>query len=173
MTLAQLVMAASPARQTIMQTGTIASREQEIVEAFSAFDDWIGKYEYLIEQGRSLPLIEEAYRTDAYRIQNCQVQVWLRAELREGRVFYRADSDARITKGLLALLVRILSGQSAADVTGADLGFLDRIGLREHLSFVRKNGLVAFVQMQHYARAAAGAPITEEGPIRSGEGHPD
>ena len=136
-----------------MQTDTITAREQEIIDAFSMYDDWMGKYAYLIELGRGLPLIEDVYKTEDYRIHDCQVQVWLWAEFRDGKVFYKADSNALLTKGLLAMLVRMLSGQPPAEVTRADLGFLDRIGLKEHLPFVRKNGLGAFAQMKHYARA--------------------
>ncbi len=137
-----------------MNVETIAAREQDIIDEFEMFDDWMGKYEYLIELGRSLPLIEDAYKTDDYRIHGCQAQVWLRAALQEGRVRYRADSDALITKGLIALLVRVLSDQPPEAVLRAHLSFLDRIGLKEHLSPTRKNGLSAMVkQMKHYALA--------------------
>ncbi len=133
---------------------TIAEREQEIIEDFSLFDDWMGRYEYLIEQGRSLPLIEDAYRTDAYKIRGCQSQVWLQAAADGATVQFRADSDAAITKGLIALLVRVLSGQPAAAVVEADLGFLDKIEMKEHLSPTRKNGLNAMIkQMKLYAAA--------------------
>ena len=139
-----------------MQTATIEAREQEIVEEFDLFDDWMGKYEYLIELGRELPLIEDDYKTEAYRVHGCQAQVWLRAGFDDGRVYYRADSDAMITKGLIALLVRVLSEQPPDAVLGARLGFLDQIGLKEHLSSTRKNGLAAMVkQMKHYALAFA------------------
>ncbi len=135
-----------------MHTDTIAAREQDIVEEFSMFDDWMGKYEYLIELGRDLPLIEEAYKTEAYRIHGCQAQVWLRAAFRDDKVYYKADSDAFITKGLISLLVRVLSDQPPADITRARLRFIDQIGLKEHLSSTRKNGLGAMVkQMKRYA----------------------
>ncbi len=135
-----------------MQTDTIAAREQDIVEEFSMFDDWMGKYEYLIELGKDLPLIEEAYKTDDYKIHGCQAQVWLRAAFRDDKVYYKADSDAFITKGLISLLVRVLSDQPPADIAHAQLGFLDQIGLKEHLSATRKNGLGAMVkQMKLYA----------------------
>ena len=118
------------------------------------FDDWMGKYEYLIELGKDLPLIEAAYKTEAHRIRGCQAQVWLRAAFREGKVHYTADSDAFITKGLISLLVRVLSNQPPADIAEARLGFLDQIGLKEHLSATRKNGLGAMVeQMKRYAVA--------------------
>ena len=105
------------------------------------FDDWMGKYEYLIELGKDLPLIEEAYKTREYQIHGCQAQVWLRAAFRDDKVYYKADSDAFITKGLISLLVRVLSDQPPADIAHARLGFLDQIGLKEHLSATRKNGL--------------------------------
>lgn len=140
-----------------MQTDTIATRAQEIVEEFSMFDDWMNKYEYLIELGRDLPLIDDAYKTDAYRIHGCQSQVWLRADSRDDRVYYTADSDAMITKGLISLLVRVLSGQPPDAVINARLDFLDRIGLKEHLSATRKNGLGEMVkQMKRYALALSG-----------------
>ncbi len=135
-----------------MHTDTIVAREQDIVEEFSMFDDWMGKYEYLIELGRDLPLIEEAYKTDDYKIHGCQAQVWLRAAFRDDKVYYKADSDAFITKGLISLLVRVLSDQRPADIAQARLGFLDQIGLKEHLSATRKNGLGEMVkQMKLYA----------------------
>lgn len=137
-----------------MQTDTITAREQDIVEEFSMFDDWMGKYEHLIELGKDLPLIEDAYKTEAYRIHGCQAQVWLQAAFRDGKVYYTADSDALITKGLISLLVRVLSDQPPADIARARLGFLDQIGLKEHLSATRKNGLGAMVkQMKLYALA--------------------
>ena len=133
---------------------TIARRADEIVDEFAFFEDWMEKYEHLIELGRALPLIEDRYKTEDYRIHGCQAQVWLRAEHDDGVVRYRADSDALITKGLIALLVRVLSGQPPEAVAAARLDFLDRIGLDEHLSPTRKNGLAAMVrQMKHYALA--------------------
>ena len=133
---------------------SIAEREAEIVEEFAFFDDWMEKYEYLIELGRALPLIEDAYKTDDYRVRGCQAQVWLRAAPDDGLIVYRADSDALITKGLIALLVRVLSEQPPDAIVRAELGFLDEIGLKEHLSPTRKNGLGAMVkQMKHYALA--------------------
>ena len=114
----------------------------------------MSRYEYLIELGRSLPLIEDAYKTDAYKIHGCQSQVWLRAERDNGHVLYKADSDALITRGLIALLIRVLNGLTPEEILAADLSFLDRIGMKEHLSPTRKNGLSAMVkQMKHYAVA--------------------
>ncbi len=141
-----------------MNTDTIVHREAEVVEEFELFDDWIERYEHLIELGKALPLIEDAYKTDAYRIHGCQSQVWLRAEARDGRLVFRADSDAMITKGLIALLVRVLSDQPPEAVAQARLAFLDRIGLQEHLSPSRKNGLSAMIkQMKLYALALSDA----------------
>lgn len=133
---------------------TIAEREQEIIEDFALFDDWMGRYEYLIEQGKSLPLIDPAYQTDTYKIRGCQSQVWLQAEGDRTQVQFRANSDAAITKGLVALLIRVLSGQPATAIAQADLGFLDKIEMKEHLSPTRKNGLDAMIkQMKLYAAA--------------------
>ncbi|GIV57238.1 MAG: Fe-S metabolism protein SufE [Rhodothermaceae bacterium] len=133
---------------------TIAERAEAIVEEFSLFDDWMGKYEHLIELGRSLPLIEDEYKTDEYRIRGCQSQVWLRAERDNGHIVFKADSDALITRGLIALLVRVLNGQPPEAIARADLSFLDRIGMKEHLSPTRKNGLDAMIrQMKLYAVA--------------------
>lgn len=137
-----------------MDTSTIPQKEQAIVDEFALFDDWMGKYEYLIELGKDLPLIEDEYKIDDYRVKGCQSQVWLRAEHTNGTVHYKADSDALITKGLISLLIRVLSEQPAEEVATAELTFLDKIGLKEHLSPTRKNGLGSMVkQMKMYALA--------------------
>lgn len=137
---------------------TIAEKEEEIVEAFSMFEDWMGRYEYLIDLGRSLPPLDEAYKTDDYLIRGCQSQVWVRPVLRDGRIYYEGDSDALITRGLVALLVEVLSGQPPEAVASADLAFLERIGMQEHLSPTRKNGLASMIrQMKLYAAAGAAA----------------
>jgi len=139
-----------------MDTTSIPEREEAIINEFMLFDDWMGKYEYLIELGKDLPLIEEAYKTDDFRIRGCQSQVWLRPDRANGHVVYRADSDAMITKGLIALLIRVLSDQPPAAVAEADVQFLEEIGLKEHLSSTRKNGLQSMVQqMKAYAKALA------------------
>lgn len=131
---------------------TIRERERAIVEEFSLFDDWMGRYEYLIDQGKSLPRIDERYKDEAHKIHGCQSQVWVHAELDEGLMNYTGDSDAMITRGLVAILVRVLSGQPPEAVATADLAFLDEIGLKEHLSPTRKNGLSGMVrQMKLYA----------------------
>lgn len=133
---------------------TIQDRAREVVEEFAFFDDWMGKYEYLIELGKSVPLIEEEYKTDDYKITGCQAQVWIRPEVRDGLLYYKGDSDALITKGLIALLIRVLSGQPPQEVVGADLSFIDEIGMREHLSPTRKNGLASMMkQLKLYALA--------------------
>lgn len=131
---------------------TIADIENEIVEEFSLFDDWMDKYEHLISLGKSLPLVEEQYKTDEYTVKGCQSKVWLFAALQDGKVIYTADSDAIITKGIIALLVRVLSGRTPAEILQANLAFIDEIGLKEHLSPTRSNGLVSMVrQMKNYA----------------------
>lgn len=133
-------------------TLTIADRAQQIVDEFALFDDWIGKYEYLIDLGKEVPEIEARYKTDEYKIKGCQSQVWLRAEMTDDTVHYKADSDAIITKGLVSLLVRVLSGQPPHAIATAQLDFLDAIGLNDHLTPTRKNGLAAMVkQMKRYA----------------------
>lgn len=137
---------------------TIQDRAREIVEEFALFDDWMGKYEYLIDLGKSVPPIEEEYKTDDYKIKGCQSQVWIRPEMRDGLLYYKGDSDAVITKGLVALLIRVLSGQPPAAVVEADLSFLDEIGMKEHLSPTRKNGLASMMkQLKLYAFAHAHA----------------
>jgi cysteine desulfuration protein SufE len=124
----------------------------EIVEEFGFFDDWMGRYEHLIDLGRNLPLIDDVYRTDEYRIRGCQAQVWLHATTQNGQIVFSADSDAMITKGLIALLVRVLNGRAPLDVLNADFSFLDDIQMKEHLSPTRKNGLDAMIrQIRLYA----------------------
>lgn len=133
---------------------TIEERERAVVEEFAFFDDWMGRYEYLIEQGKSVPLIPDGLKDEDHRIRGCQSQVWVHAEGRDGLVFYTADSDALITKGLVALLIRVLSGQPPEAIAGARLEFLDEIGLKDHLSPTRKNGLAGMVrQMKLFALA--------------------
>ena len=131
---------------------TIQETEQKIVEEFSLFDDWMDKYNYLIELGKSLPLIDEKFKTDQYLISGCQSRVWVSAEMIDGKVIYKADSDAVITKGIASLLVRALSNQPPDAILATNMKFLDRIGLREHLSPTRSNGLTSMVkQMKLYA----------------------
>lgn len=119
--------------------------QDDVVEEFEIFDQWMDKYEYIIDLGKKMPLIDAKYKTPDHLIRGCQSQVWLHAELNDGKVLFTADSDAVITKGIIALLVRVLSGQKPEDIAKADLYFIDRIGLREHLSPTRSNGLVSMV----------------------------
>lgn len=133
---------------------SIQEIQNEIVAEFSFFDDWTQRYEYMIELGKSLPLIEQRYKTDDYLIKGCQSKVWLFAQMKDGKVVYTADSDAIITKGIVALLVRVFSNQAPADIVQANAEFIDQIGLKEHLSPTRANGLVSMLeQMKHYALA--------------------
>ncbi len=119
--------------------------QDTIIEEFGFFDQWIDKYEYIIDLGKKLPLIDARYKTDQHLIRGCQSQVWLRAEMDNGTVRFTADSDAVITKGIIALLVRVLADQKPEDIAGAELYFIGAIGLQEHLSATRSNGLVSMV----------------------------
>jgi cysteine desulfuration protein SufE len=131
---------------------TVPEIEAQILSEFSMFDDWMDKYNYLIELGKNLPLIDEQYKTDQYLITGCQSKVWLHAAYREGKVFFTADSDAIITKGIVSLLIRVMSGQSPDDIINADMDYIDKIGLREHLSPTRSNGLTSMIkQMKLYS----------------------
>jgi len=128
--------------------------QDAIVEEFSVFDDWMDRYQQLIEYGKDLPPIDERKRTEQYLIQGCQSKVWLDAELRDGKIYFTADSDAIITKGIVALLIKVLSGRTPDEILNTDLYFIDKIGLKENLSPTRSNGLVAMVkQMRMYALA--------------------
>ena len=125
---------------------TIQEIETEIIEEFEFFgDDWEQKYEHLIDLGKSLPLIDPAFKTDDRIIQGCQSRVWLNAQENDGKVIFTADSDAIITKGMVALMVRVLSNQKPEDIVKADMAFVDKIGLKEHLSPTRANGLVSMI----------------------------
>lgn len=133
---------------------TINEIQDEIISEFSFFDDWMDKYEYIIELGKDLPLIDTQYKTEDHLIKGCQSLVWLHADEADGKVKFTADSDAIITKGLIALMIRVLSDQKAADIAAADLYFINRIGLQEHLSPTRANGLLSMVkQMKLYGLA--------------------
>lgn len=130
---------------------------KSIEEDFSMFDEWVDKYAYIIDLGHNLPIIDQKYKDEDHLIRGCQSQVWLSAEKdTEGNIIFRADSDAIITKGIIALLVSVLSGQKPKDVAQADLSFIDRIGLSSHLSPTRANGLSEMIrQMKYYAAAYA------------------
>ena len=135
---------------------SIPEKEQELIAEFEILDTWDSKYEYLIELGKDLPLIDVKYKIDANKIKGCQAQVWLHAEKKEGKVFFTADSDAIITKGIISLLVRVFSGATPEEIQKADLKFIDKIGLTNHLSPTRSNGLLSMVkQMKYYAIALA------------------
>lgn len=130
--------------------------QDEIIDEFSVFDNWLDKYDYLIELGNSLPEIDPKHRNDRYLINGCQSRVWVDARLDDGHVFYTADSDAIITKGIIALLIRVMNGRTPQEITDLDLYFIDAIGLSENLSPTRSNGLLAMVkQMKMYALAFA------------------
>ena len=131
---------------------TIPEKESQIITEFAMFDDWIDKYNYLIELGKTLNVIEEQYKTDQYLITGCQSKVWLHASIREGKVVFTGDSDAIITKGIVSLLIQVLSDQTPDEINQAKLEFIDKIGLQEHLSPTRSNGLSAMIkQMKLYA----------------------
>ena len=132
----------------------IEEKEQEIIEEFSLFDDWMDKYEHIIGLGKELPLIDEALKTDDLLIKGCQSRVWLHAKMEDGKVIFTADSDAIITKGIINLLIRVLSNEEPDAIINAEMTFIDQIGLKEHLSPTRSNGLVSMVkQMKLYALA--------------------
>ncbi|SEI03679.1 cysteine desulfuration protein SufE [Paenimyroides aquimaris] len=133
---------------------TIKEIQEEIVDEFALFDDWMQRYEYIIELGKSLPLIEEKYKVEENLIRGCQSQVWLHAEKQGENIVFTADSDAILTKGIIAVLIRTFSNQKAVDVMNADTSFIDEIGLKEHLSPTRANGLVSMLkQIKLYAIA--------------------
>jgi cysteine desulfuration protein SufE len=125
---------------------SIKDIEEEIISEFEIFgEDWEGKYEHIIDLGKTLPLIDEKLKTDDNIIKGCQSRVWLNSELKNGKVFFTADADAIITKGMVGLLVRVLNGQTAKDIIESKLDFIDKIGLKEHLSPTRANGLVSMI----------------------------
>ena len=131
---------------------TIEDIENEIVEEFSLFDSWDDKYEYIIDLGKKLPPLEDEYKKDENRVRGCQSTVWLVADYKEERVFYKAESDAMIVKGLISMLIRVLSGQFPDDIVNARLEFLREIGMMTHLAQTRSNGLLSMVkQMKNYA----------------------
>lgn len=132
----------------------IKERQEEIIEEFSMFEDWMQRYEYMIELGKSLPLIDEKHKTEENIIKGCQSKVWVYAEMQGDEVDFTADSDAIITKGIIAILIRVFSGQKPEDIINADTSFIDEIGLKDHLSPTRANGLVSMIkQMKMYAIA--------------------
>lgn len=139
---------------------SIEEIENQITDDFSLFGDWMGKYEYIIELGKNLPLIEEKYKNEEHKVKGCQSQVWLNAEFKDGKVIYKADSDAIITKGLIALLIKVLSDQRPEDIVNAKLDFINQIGMKEHLSPNRANGLSSMINyMKKYAMTYAGQSV--------------
>ncbi|MCD6091473.1 MAG: SufE family protein [Bacteroidales bacterium] len=133
---------------------TIQEKEEELIEEFAVFEDWMDKYNYLIELGQSLPIIDDKFRNDSYLISGCQSRVWISAEMEDGKMILKADSDAVITKGIVYLLVNVLSGQKPEDILNCELAFLNQIGLQEHLSPTRANGLTSMIkQIRLYALA--------------------
>jgi len=133
---------------------TLQEKEQEIIDEFTFMDDWMVKYEHIIELGKTLPLIAENKKTDDNIIKGCQSRVWLSAEPKENKIYFSADSDALITKGIIALLIRVINGEKPESIVNAEFSFIDKIGLKEHLSPTRSNGLVSMIkQMKFYAIA--------------------
>jgi cysteine desulfuration protein SufE len=133
---------------------TIKEIQNEIVDEFSMFDDWMERYEYIIELGKGLPIIDEQYKTDNNLIKGCQSKVWVHAEEKDGKVVFTADSDAILTKGIIAVLIRAFSNQTPAAILEANTEFVDEIGLKEHLSATRANGLVSMIKnIKMYALA--------------------
>ena len=133
---------------------TIQDTEREIIEEFALFETWDEKYEYIIDLGKRLPVLEDRHKLDDNRVRGCQSTVWLVAEHRDGRVYFRADSDAVIVKGLISMLIRVLSGHTPDEIIAANLDFIREIGMTTHLAQTRSNGLLAMVkQMKNYALA--------------------
>jgi len=132
----------------------IKELQDEIIDEFAMFDDWMERYEYIIEMGKSLPLIENQYKTKENLIMGCQSKVWLHADYQNGKLIFTAESDAILTKGIIALLLRVYSNQSPKDILNSEAFFIDEIGLKEHLSPTRANGLLSMVkQLKLYALA--------------------
>jgi cysteine desulfuration protein SufE len=128
--------------------------QAEIVDEFSLFDDWMERYEYIIELGKNLPIIKEEFKTESNIIKGCQSKVWLQGEQKDDKIIFTADSDAILTKGIIAILIRTFSNQKASDILDAKMDFIDEIGLKEHLSATRANGLVSMIkQIKMYAFA--------------------
>lgn len=125
---------------------TIKEIEQEIIEEFALFDDWMQRYEYIIDLGKSLPIINETHKTDAYLISGCQSKVWIHSEVKDDKVSLTADSDAILTKGIVALLLRVFNNQKPVDIVKSDVDFINQIGLKEHLSPTRANGLLSMIK---------------------------
>jgi cysteine desulfuration protein SufE len=133
---------------------TIQAIEDEIIEEFSLFDAWDDKYEYIIDMGKKLPPLENEHKLDENKVRGCQSTVWLVSEYKDGKIYFKADSDAIITKGLVSMLIRVLSGHTPDEIIDAELGFIQKIGMTTHLAQTRANGLLAMVkQMKNFALA--------------------
>ena len=133
---------------------SIEEIEQEIIEEFSLFDSWDDKYEYIIDLGKKLPPLDDQYKRDENKVKGCQSTVWLAADYNDGRIYYKAESDAVIVKGLISMLIRVLSGQTPDDIINTKLDFIREIGMMSHLAQTRSNGLLSMVkQMKNYALA--------------------
>ncbi|PLX02439.1 MAG: Fe-S metabolism protein SufE [Marinilabiliales bacterium] len=133
---------------------TIEEKANSLVEEFQMFDEWMDKYSYIIELGKEMPLIDEKYKDPQHLISGCQSRVWLYAEMKEGKIVFTADSDAVITKGIISLLLRVVSNETPKDIANADFSFIEEIGLKDHLSPTRANGLVSMMkQIKLYAKA--------------------
>lgn len=131
---------------------TIKEKQEDIIEEFALFDEWMGKYQYIIDLGKDLPLIDEKYKVEENLIKGCQSRVWLHAELVDGKIIFTADSDAIITKGIVGLVIQVFSNHTPKEIVDADLFFIDQIGLQEHLSPTRSNGLLSMLkQIRMYA----------------------
>jgi cysteine desulfuration protein SufE len=138
---------------------TIAASEKEIVEEFEMFDQWDDKYQYIIDMGKTLKSLDESLKTDERIIKGCQSKVWLHSYIKEGKIYFEADSDAIITKGIVALMIRVLSGHDADEIVKAPLHFIEQIGLKSHLSPTRANGLAAMVKQMKLDALALGATL--------------
>ncbi len=135
---------------------TMKETEEQLIQEFEMFDDWMDKYNYIIELGKELPMIDPQYKTEEFLINGCQSQVWLHPEMRDGLLFFTADSDAIITKGIVYLLIKVLSGNTPQEILDNDLSYIDTIGLKNHLSPTRSNGLASMIkQIKLYALAYA------------------
>jgi cysteine desulfuration protein SufE len=133
---------------------TMKEKEEELIQEFEMFDDWMDKYNYIIELGKDLPMIDPQFKTEEFLISGCQSQVWLHPKYKDGKLYFSADSDAIITKGIVNLLIRVLSGHTPQEILDNDLSYLDAIGLKNHLSPTRSNGLASMIkQIKLYALA--------------------
>lgn len=144
----------TPTMHKMMAEATIQETQNAIVEEFAFFEDWTDKYGYIIELGKNLPELDDKHKTDENKIKGCQSNVWLHTHMNDGRIYFEGDSDAMIVRGLVSMLIRVLNGQEPDAILNADMDFLDKIGLQQHLSPTRANGLASMVkQMKMYALA--------------------